>query len=118
MRAVGAPCAPCFYGGIAHEADCPSLACACRNIEEKCSVGGFYLVRTAHPCRWSRAAGLSAFLHAISQPQGAHDCRLRLATLAGKALLAGGRDRDGGTCGPIPCGWFGAVFHPVPFKGG
>ena len=96
----------------------PSLACACR--EHRGTVQRRMILLGAHgaPAGGAVLPGLLPICMPISQPHGLHGCCCRLAMLAGKALLAGGRDTDGGTCKPIPCGRFGAVFHPVRFQGG
>ena len=49
MRAVECAVRTMFFLPIACEADHHPWLVPAGNIEEKCSVGGFYLVRTAHP---------------------------------------------------------------------
>ena len=69
----------------------PSLACACREPRRK--VQRRRVLLGAHGAPTAGGAvlwGLLPFSTPISQPHGLHGCCCRLATLAGKALLAGG----------------------------
>ena len=63
-----------FSGAIACETDDHSWPVPAGNIEEKCSVGRFYLVRTALPTAGGAVLrGLLPFSRPIPQPHGWHD---------------------------------------------
>ena len=88
-----------FFHAIACEADHHPWLVPAGNIEEKCSVGGFYLVRTAHR-RWSRAAGVAAFLHA----DFATAWVARLLLLFGDGVWRAGGGRQGRVRAVVPAG--------------
>ena len=99
MRAVECAVRTMFFLPIACEADHHPWLVPAGNIEEKCSVGGFYLVRTAHR-RWSRAAGVAAFLHAdFATAWGA-----RLLLLFGDGVWRAGGGRQGRVRAVVPAG--------------
>ena len=69
----GAPCAPCFFGAMAWESDNHPWLMLAGKIGENYSVGGFSLVRTAHPTADGAVLpGLLPFCARISQPHGVH----------------------------------------------
>ena len=97
----------------------PSLACACR--EHRGTVQRRMILLGAHGApyrRWSRVAEAAAFLHADFATAWVARLLLSVGDVGWQGTAGRWVDRDGGTCGPIPCGWFGAVFHPLRFQGG
>ena len=62
-----------FFHAIACETDHHPWPVPAGNIEEKCSVGRFCLVRTAHPTAGGAVLlGFAAICTPISQPHGWH----------------------------------------------
>ena len=107
-----------FYA-VACEADHHSWLVPAGNIGEKCSVGRFYLAHGAPYRRWSRVAGVAAYLHPDFSSMGCPAAvRLvpqrfenggsgprccRLATVSGGPVVAG---RAG-------CGWWYLRANPL-----
>ena len=105
-RAVGCAVRTMFFHAIACETDHHSWPVPAGNIEEKCSVGGFCLVRTAHPTAGGAVLrGFAAYQHADFArmgcpaavrlvPQRFENGRsgprcCRLATVSGGPVVAG-----------------------------